>query len=318
MRGARREIEEERAVRPDRLRVVHEADGPVHQVLGQVVSLFGAPRLVHRVIVVDQLGMELVGLAVEEAVEPVEAALERPLVIGTRRRGVLHLAQMPLADRERRVPLVAQHLGHRRGVVRDVTAHVREAGAEVRQGPHPDLVMVPARQQGRPGRGAERCDVEVGVPQAVGGELVDVRRADRRAVAAKMGEAGVIEQDHDHVRRIRPRMAADRPGRLRLGDGVPDDSVEACPAAPVVHRARPGPAAAGPSSRCSPVTSASRVCSTVYPPSTRNQSIVSIWVSASAAARTASACGAERGQLGLEVPRQLHAGASPAERAGPP
>ena len=107
MRGmgrARREIEEERAVRPDRLRVVHEPDSPVDQVLGQVVSIFGAPRLVHGVIVVDQLGVELVGLAVEEAVEPVEAALERPLVVRARRRGVLHLAQVPLADRERRVP----------------------------------------------------------------------------------------------------------------------------------------------------------------------------------------------------------------------
>ncbi len=52
--------------------------------------------------------MELVGLALEEAVVPVEAALAGPLVVGPGGRGVLHRAEVPLAEREGGVALVAE------------------------------------------------------------------------------------------------------------------------------------------------------------------------------------------------------------------
>ena len=94
----------------------------VDEVLAQVVAVLGACRRVDAVVVVGEVGGELVGLTVEEAVEAVEAALQRPLVERPGRRRVGHLAQVPLADRERRVALVAQHLGDRRRVVRDVAA----------------------------------------------------------------------------------------------------------------------------------------------------------------------------------------------------
>jgi hypothetical protein len=69
-------------------------------------------------------------------------------------------------------------------------------------GPHADRVVVASGEQRRPGRRAQRGDVEVGELQAAGGEGVDVRGVDVGAVAAELGEAGVVEQDDHHVGRV--------------------------------------------------------------------------------------------------------------------
>ena len=106
VRGAEREVEEERTVGPDGLRVVHELDRVIDEVLAQVVPVGRGFRRVHVVVVVHDLGMELIGLAVEEAVEPIEAALARPLVVRTRGGCVLHLTEVPLTDGEGGVALV--------------------------------------------------------------------------------------------------------------------------------------------------------------------------------------------------------------------
>ena len=74
------EVGEERPIGSDRHRVVDELEGPVDQVLGEVVALLRRARRVDPVVVVGEVGGELVGLAVEEAVEAVEAPLERPAV----------------------------------------------------------------------------------------------------------------------------------------------------------------------------------------------------------------------------------------------
>ena len=88
--GPEGQVGEEGAVRSDRDRVVDEPDGVVDQVLAQVVALVRGRRGLHVVVVVDQVGGELVGLPLEEPVEAVEAALQRPLVEGAGGRGVLH------------------------------------------------------------------------------------------------------------------------------------------------------------------------------------------------------------------------------------
>ena len=67
--------------------------------------------------------------------------------------------------------------------------------------------MVIAAGQQRRARGrAHRSGVEAGVTQAFGGEPVDGRRPDRRAVAAEIGEADVVEQHHENVRRAVGRL----------------------------------------------------------------------------------------------------------------
>ncbi len=68
--------------------------------------------------------------------------------------------------------------------------------------------------------------VKVVVAQARGGQSVDVRRLDLRAVAAKVGEAHVVKQDIDHVRRPRRRARLRREVGNRLGDRRPDHAPE--------------------------------------------------------------------------------------------
>jgi len=76
MTCARRVVQEERLVRCDRLGVADEFDGLVGQVLGEVITLFGRLRLVHHVVVVDQIGIPLVRLSAQEAVPALETAAD--------------------------------------------------------------------------------------------------------------------------------------------------------------------------------------------------------------------------------------------------
>ena len=224
--GPEGQVGEERAVGSDGDRVVDEADGVVDQILAQVVALVGGGGRLDVMVVMDQVGGELVGLPLEEAVEAVEAALERPLVEGAGRRGVVHGAQVPLAHREGGVALVAQDLGHGRGVVGDVPPHVRIAAVEVGDGPHSHGVVVASGEQGGPGGRAQRGHVEVRVPEPGVGQGVDVRGGEVRSVAPEMGEAGVVQEDHHDVRGVRSGMRRDRPGRGGLGLGAGDHPVE--------------------------------------------------------------------------------------------
>src|SRR5207244_9157540 len=73
---------------------------------------------------------------------------------------------------------------------------------------------------------AERRGVKVRVAEAIRREAVDVRRLDGRAVAAEVGEAGVIEDDRDYVWGSPRRRRRGRPPRLRLRDGLADHPFE--------------------------------------------------------------------------------------------
>ena len=182
-----------------------------------MVAVFGPGGRVDVVVVDHQLGVELVGLAFEESVEPVEAAAERPLFERPGRRDVLGRGQVPLPAAEGCVALRAEHFGHGCCVVGDVAELVREAGAVVRHRAHADGVLGPSRQQRRPGRRAQRGDMEVGELQTARGKRIDMGCVDVGAVAAELSKAGVVEQ-HDHdVRRIGAGVR--RRGEVRLGLG---------------------------------------------------------------------------------------------------
>ena len=64
-------------------------------------------------------------------------------------------------------------------------------------------MVVPARQQRRPRRRAQRRRVEPGVRQPARGETLRRRRGARTAERARRAEADVVEQHHQHVRRTR-------------------------------------------------------------------------------------------------------------------
>ena len=81
--GAQAQVQEKGLVRRDRLLLADHADRLVDDVLGQVIAL--AVRRLDVVVVQHQFRMPLVGFAFQETVEAVEAALQRPLVVGAGR-----------------------------------------------------------------------------------------------------------------------------------------------------------------------------------------------------------------------------------------
>jgi hypothetical protein len=102
------EVHEERLVGRDHLRVLDELDRLVGQVGREVVAVLRAAPAARPGGCRRQVGIPLVRLAAEEAVEALEAAADRPVAL---RRGHVHLvgrAQVPLAEHVR-VPSALPH-----------------------------------------------------------------------------------------------------------------------------------------------------------------------------------------------------------------
>lgn len=224
--GAEGQVEEERAIGSDAAGVRHHRQRLIDEILRQVVAVLRPAGRFDGMVVADQLGMELVGLPVEEPVETVEAARQRPLIEWAGRRALLHWREVPLPDAERGVSLLAEHLGDGGRLVGDMAELVGKAGAEIRHRPHAGRMLGSAGQQRRPGRGAQRCHVEIAELQSVRGQRVDVPGVDIGAVAAQLREAGVIQQDDHHVggtgRGVRRLV---EPG-LGVGQRSADDAFE--------------------------------------------------------------------------------------------
>ena len=196
---AGREVDEERLVGRERLLEADPLDGLRRHVVHEVVV--GIVRGLDQVLVVVDGRRPLVGLAAHEAVELVEPLPVGPAGHRTGGRDLPHRCLVPLAVGRRAVAVQAQHRGDARDVVRE---HARGAGE--RRGDLGDLglvagVVVAARLQRLPRRRAERRRVELVVPQARAGELVEVRRRDDAAEGAGAAEPEVVDQDDHDVRR---------------------------------------------------------------------------------------------------------------------
>ena len=175
VRRTRRVVEEERLVRGDHLGVLDELQRLVGDVLGEVVALLGGLRLVHRVVVVDQVRVPLVRLGAEEPVEPLEPPADRPVPPG---RGDVDLrlrAQVPLADHVGVPAPFGQDLGEHPVLRRDRPARVREPDRGLGDARHRVAGVVPPGQQARPGRRAQRGRVPLRVAHALVDDPVDVR-----------------------------------------------------------------------------------------------------------------------------------------------
>ena len=130
VRAARAEVHEPGLVGIDRLRVAHELDRLVGQVLREVVAVLGLRRLLDRMVVLDEVRIPLVRLAAEEAVEALEAAAERPAPLPGGHVRLLAGGEVPLADRVRVPAALVQHLGDRPVLERDAG---REPGEPCRR-----------------------------------------------------------------------------------------------------------------------------------------------------------------------------------------
>ena len=219
VRRAGAEMQEERLVRGHLLGVGDEGDGVIGQVLGQVIALRRATRRLHLVVVVDQLGIPLAGVAAQEPVEAVETAPERPPVVGPGGGLLLGRHQMPLADHVGVVAVLLQHLRQETVLERDVAVITRIAGRQLGDRRHPVGVVVAAGDHARARRRTQRRGVHAVVAQPAGRERVQMRRGDRTPVTAELPEPGVVQNNEQHVGRSGNRPHRLRPRRRRLVGG---------------------------------------------------------------------------------------------------
>ena len=228
VRRARREVGEERLVGHERLLLADPVDRAVGHVLGEVVALLrGAVRLDRDGAVVQRRRV-LVGLPADEAVEMLEpAATAGPGVERPQRARLPDRYLVALAELRGRVAVELERLGERcRGVRADRVVAGRGRG-DLGDPAHPDGVVVATGQQRLARRRAERRRVEAVVLQAVRGESLGGRRRARSAEGARGAEAGVVEQDDQHVRRTRrrPQRLDRREGRVGILRVVGDQAL---------------------------------------------------------------------------------------------
>ncbi len=110
VRRAEAEVQVEGLVGVDLPGVGDELDRLVDEVRGEVVALLGRRRRLDLVVVVDEVGIPLARVAAEEAVEALEAARQRPAVVGSGRGLLVARRQVPLADHVGVVAVLEQHL----------------------------------------------------------------------------------------------------------------------------------------------------------------------------------------------------------------
>ena len=205
VRGARREVDEERFVGRHGLLVLdpgHRLVGHVgHEVVVRVVRQFDLGDAV------VEVRRPLVGLAADEAVELVEALVRRPAVEGTGDAGLPGGGLVPLAERRGAVAVEAQHFRQRGRRIGNLAGGAREAGRHLGDEAHVDGVVVAAGLERGARRRAQGRGVEVVVAQsALAPSRSSVGVAIGPPKAFGRAEAQVVDQDDDHVRRARGRL----------------------------------------------------------------------------------------------------------------
>jgi hypothetical protein len=199
--GAGAEPHEPRLRGARRPQIAQHLDRLVGEVLGQVVALFGGARRFDGVVVLDEVGIPLVGLAAEESVEPVEALGQRPFRSAAGRGEILHRHIVVLAQPHRGVPVVLEHLADGRALGGQSSGRTGEAHRALGdRGTAVDMVIAPGQER-RTGGGAQRGRVPLGVRQAIAGESVEGRHVDPPPVGRPGRQAGVVVQHDQNVRR---------------------------------------------------------------------------------------------------------------------
>ena len=223
---AERQVEEEGPVGAHRPEIADPADRLIDEVLAQVVPVLRTAGRLDMVVVSRELRVKLVRLALKEAVEAVEALLQRPVRVRTSGRALVHRREVPLAGAIGGVAVFAQEFRKGRSTSWNRAAHMGETAVPVGHSAHAHRMVVASCQQASARGGAERCRVKVRIEEAICGQAVDVRRLDGRAVAAEVGEASVIEDDRDYVWGILRRRGWGRPPGLGVGERFADDPFE--------------------------------------------------------------------------------------------
>ena len=202
-----------------RLDVADHLDRLVGEVLREVVALLRRVRLVDRGGCRPEVGIPLVRLAAEEAVEAVEALVQRPVLLRRARVQVVDRHVVVLAEPERAPAGLAHHLGERAALRRDVRVRAREADRALGDAGHAVLVVVAPGQEARARRRAERGRVPLRVRQPVVGEPLQRRHLDP-AAERRPGREARCRRTARSGRSARPSGARGGDERLPVGHRV--------------------------------------------------------------------------------------------------
>ena len=189
-----------------------ESDRLIDQIFGEVIAALIRARHRDARIVTHQLGRILIRLGVHETVIAIEAAAERPAVEWSRWPRLGQRRDVPFAEHVVAIAVRPQHLGNGAGLARDLAAIARITAVEIGKAADADGMVIAPGEQGRARRRAHRRGMEGGVAQSARCDPVDRRRRNRRAIAAEIGEADVVEQNDQDIGR-RPSARAARPAR---------------------------------------------------------------------------------------------------------
>ena len=164
-----------------------------------VVIVVGILRSNQRVVAGQRVGVKETSGPVNRAIETIESALARPVVLARLVGRSDRLGDMPLAGHVAAIARRAQHLGNGHATVVQVTTiagvttvvhHVADSG----------LVRVQPRHQAGPCRATAARVVELRETQSIGSQLVQSRRGDLASVTPDVRVPHVIGHDQDDVR----------------------------------------------------------------------------------------------------------------------
>ena len=194
--------------------LLEDADGAIGDQVGHVAGDLDRPIVLEQIGVHRRVGAGGVLVVVDEAALEPEELVEAMGV-----RAVLRLPpEMPFPDEGGVVAgAFEQPRQRRRGRGEPALRILLRPDAE-RRLERVALLVAAADQAGARRRAGGAVGVEVGEPDAVPRQAVDVRRLDvRRAVDAEVAVAGVVRHDQDDVRAVRRRRSRGLPDRRRTG-----------------------------------------------------------------------------------------------------
>ena len=194
-----REVHEERLVGIDHLGGLDHPDRLVGQILRQVVPVLRCAGSIDLAVVLDEVGIPLVGFATEEPVEPLEAAPQGPAALVRSEVALLTRCEMPLPDAVRVVPALDEHLGDESVLERNPGRDTREPRTELGDGGHTVARRVATGQQRRPRRRAQRRRVEVREADPHVGNPAHVRRLDGTTEDIHRAVADIVPSDVQDV-----------------------------------------------------------------------------------------------------------------------
>ena len=199
-----RVVDEERLVRLLGAHAVEPFDGPIRHRVGEVVrilrvvvALGGTDDL----LVLRKARIPLARSSAQDPVEVVEPPAVRPAVQRPGRTLLAVGRQVPLAEARRAVAVLPQDPGQRHTIAGQRGGVAGEPARELPDRAEADEVVVPAREQRGPRRRAQRGHVEPVVAQATRGELRVAGCLYRAPERARVAEAGIVDEHHQHVRR---------------------------------------------------------------------------------------------------------------------